>query len=305
MWLSRKSSKMMKPPFLQVGRAALPSPPRSSSRSPAPTCRRSGTSPAPDRRASRMLPWSTNVLTNVSSPRIFRKLKSARGKSCAQGGSRRKKRPRGQTRAADRSGCARTRSGRRSRRRGCSRSPAPAVVRRDRTTRLVPREATAEAATSQRQDAARHYAQADDTPIPPFRAQQPDQQHQHDRHVPQIVLLDRGDAAAGVAQIVGERRGVARFVETAAGFFRNAPQRAGMHRRVEVLGVARRGAEVRDGAADALAAARGVDLRFVPAGRLGRDRRGILAGVFAVPRHRHVDDGAVGSRHGRPSPRRR
>src|SRR5947208_8218414 len=35
--------------------------------------------------------------------------------------------------------------------------------------------------------------QADGAAVAPFRAQQSKKQHQHDRHVPQLALLDRGD----------------------------------------------------------------------------------------------------------------
>src|SRR5688572_22805703 len=51
--------------------------------------------------------------------------------------------------------------------------------------------------------------QADDTPVPPFRAEQSDQQDEHDRHMPEIVFFHRRHAAPGIPQIVGERRGVA------------------------------------------------------------------------------------------------
>ena len=42
------------------------------------------------------------------------------------------------------------------------------------------------------------------TPITPLRAQQADQQHEDDRQVPQVALLDRRHAAAGVAQVLGQ-----------------------------------------------------------------------------------------------------
>src|SRR5688572_28443793 len=53
----------------------------------------------------------------------------------------------------------------------------------------------------------------DGTPVPPFRAQQPDEEHQHDGHMPQVVLFNRGDAAAGVAKIVGKACRIVGLVE--------------------------------------------------------------------------------------------
>src|SRR5215204_5493364 len=116
-------------------------------------------------------------------------------------------------------------------------------------------------------------SQADDTSIPPFRAEQADEEHQHDRHVPQLVLFHRRHAAAGVAKVVGKRRGAGGVVEASARFVGDASQRARVHGGIEVFGIAGRGAEMGDGAADALAGAGRLDLCFVPARRLGGDRR--------------------------------
>src|SRR5687767_10048783 len=89
--------------------------------------------------------------------------------------------------------------------------------------------------------------QADDTPVPPLRAEQADEQQQDDRHVPEIVLFDGGDTASRVAQVVGERRRARRRVEASAGLVSDPAQRAGVHGRVEILRVAGRGAEMGDG----------------------------------------------------------
>ena len=44
-----------------------------------------------------------------------------------------------------------------------------------------------------------------------------DERQQHDRHVPELALFDRGHAAAGVLQILGQRRHRLRRIEPAAG----------------------------------------------------------------------------------------
>jgi len=42
--------------------------------------------------------------------------------------------------------------------------------------------------------------------VPPLRAHQPQQRNQDDRHVPELALFNRGDAAAGVAHVLGQTR---------------------------------------------------------------------------------------------------
>ena len=80
--------------------------------------------------------------------------------------------------------------------------------------------------------------------VAPFGEGEREQRQQDDRHVPELALLDarsRRARRSGRPRPVGH--GVGR-VEPAAGFLGDAPQRRGVHRRVEVLGLARRRAHV-------------------------------------------------------------
>ena len=69
--------------------------------------------------------------------------------------------------------------------------------------------------------------------VAPLGADQPDEHDQDDRHVPELALLDRRDAAARVADVLGEARDIGRRVEPAARFLGDAPQRRLVHRRIE------------------------------------------------------------------------
>ena len=89
-----------------------------------------------------------------------------------------------------------------------------------------------------------------------------------------------------------------RRIEAAAGFLGDPPQPRRVHRRVEVFGVARRGADVR--LAGAERTCRRAKLRrcaaYMPC--VCRDERAaILAVPLAGPLHRHVDDPAGRRRH--------
>jgi hypothetical protein len=108
-----------------------------------------------------------------------------------------------------------------------------------------------------------------------------------------VALFDRGDAAASVFQIFPEPRRGGRRIEPAAGFIGNPAQRRRVHGGVEVLGVARRGAEMGNRCTNRLAAARRLDLGFVPPLRLSRQDRAIFAALLASPLHWYVGDGAV------------
>src|SRR3954454_5932657 len=61
--------------------------------------------------------------------------------------------------------------------------------------------------------------EADGAAIAPFGAQQSDEEHQHDRHVPQLALLDRRHSAACITQVVGHRVDCLRGIEPTTGVF--------------------------------------------------------------------------------------
>src|SRR3954447_2796509 len=78
--------------------------------------------------------------------------------------------------------------------------------------------------------------EADGAAIAPFRAQQSDEEHQHNRHVPQLAFFDRRHSAARVTKVVGHRVDCLRGIETATGVFGDALQPLRVHGRIEVLG---------------------------------------------------------------------
>ena len=104
-------------------------------------------------------------------------------------------------------------------------------------------EQAARSRATRRRTRLRH-ASAPHAAIAPLRAHERDEQQEDDRHVPQIALFDDRDAAAAVADRFGQRRGVGRREEAAAGVFRNALEQRRAHGGVEVFGVAGRRTQV-------------------------------------------------------------
>src|SRR4029453_108310 len=146
-----------------------------------------------------------------------------------------------------------------------TRSRSTTGSRRPRPNPLMPScAASAATAVMMTTAAARTLRQPDHTPVPPLRAEQADEQHQHERYVPELVLFARGPPAPAVAQVVGKRRDVVSSVVAPAGLLGDPPQRRGVHRRIEVLDVTWRRAEVRHARADRLPAAGGLDAGPVP-----------------------------------------
>ena len=82
----------------------------------------------------------------------------------------------------------------------------------------------------------------------PLAADEADEQHQDHGHVPEVLLLHDGHAAAQVRDVLGQRRGGRRRVEAAAGVFGDAAQERRPHRGVEVLAIVGRRAHERAGA---------------------------------------------------------
>src|SRR4029077_294419 len=76
--------------------------------------------------------------------------------------------------------------------------------------------------------------------VSPLGRDEADEREEERGHVPQLALLDDGDAAPAVADRLGQRRRVRRREEAAAGVLRNALQQRRAHRGVEVLRVAPR-----------------------------------------------------------------
>src|SRR5580692_3304636 len=84
--------------------------------------------------------------------------------------------------------------------------------------------------------------QSSPPPIRPLRAHQAEQQHEDDRHVPQLFVLDDSDPVAAVRDGVHELRRIARPEKAPVGLVGDPLEERRAHGGIEVLGVARRDA---------------------------------------------------------------
>ena len=134
----------------------------------------------------------------------------------------------------------------------------------------------------------------------PLAAHQADEQCEDDGHVPEVLFLNHCHASPQVGDVVGQRRHGRSGVKAAAGVFGDALEERRTHRRVEVLAIVGRGADVCRVGAHRRAGARGRHANLVEPVLRRDERRAVLAVAIDDETHRHVTSLAL-----RPCHRRR
>ena len=128
---------------------------------------------------------------------------------------------------------------------------------------------------------------------------QADEQQQDRRHVPEILLLHDGHAAAQVRDVLGQRRHGRRRVEAAAGVFGDPRKKGPPHRGVEVLAVIGRRPHEGAGALWRILAARRLDGDVIEAVLRSREGRAVFAVAIYGERQRHLRRAPVRPGHPR------
>ena len=138
---------------------------------------------------------------------------------------------------------------------------------------------------------------ADRAAVAPLGAHQAHQREEDDRHVPELALFHRRDAAARVADVLGQPGGRLRRVETAARLLGNPPQRPFVHRRDRRTRRRSGPRAERDAAADDGRPPGRID-RHLVGPRLGADERAAIQAVaLPGPLERHVGRAAARQGH--------